>query len=295
MHWGIGISLPQVAAWQYIFPEDPSLIGTILKLTVVPPPGILSVSLTINDALGGWISWAWNVPGSWNPNPAPGLTPGFPNPITIDPTVPAPQAGSNSFAMSIMSFNPAIATTIQAGELAVGPGGWVTFPPVPVVGGSTPWNYWSGLTVSQPWTQVQIDVKPGSDPNSINPSNQGVIPVAILTTSIAAGDGIDFDATTVDPLTVRFGPGGATECHGRGHIGDVDEDGDLDMVLHFRTQETGIQAGDTKACLTGKSTGGQAIEGCDAIVTVGKSSKPNKAPGTRSNLTTTWGKIKNKY
>ena len=41
-------------------------------------------------------------------------------------------------------------------------------------------------------TAVEIDVKPGSDPNSINcTNNHGVIPVAILSS-------VDFDATTVD-------------------------------------------------------------------------------------------------
>jgi hypothetical protein len=50
--------------------------------------------------------------------------------------------------------------------------------------------------------EVTIDIKPGSDPNAINPSSRGVIPVAILTTE-------SFDATTVSPITVRFGPAGA--------------------------------------------------------------------------------------
>lgn len=109
---------------------------------------------------------------------------------------------------------------------------------------------------------VDIDVKPGSDPNSINPRSRGVIPVAILTTS-------DFDATTVDPLSVRFGPSGATETHGRGHIEDIDGDGDDDMLLHFRTEETGIQCGDTSVSLTGQTSDATLIEGSDSIVTVG--------------------------
>jgi len=109
---------------------------------------------------------------------------------------------------------------------------------------------------------IAIDIKPGSLPNSINPRSNGVIPVAILTTPT-------FDATTVDPLTVRFGPNGAVEAHGRGHIEDADRDGDLDLVLHFRTQDTGIVCGDTSASLTGETFSGQAIEGSDSIRTVG--------------------------
>ena len=109
---------------------------------------------------------------------------------------------------------------------------------------------------------VQIDIKPGSFPNSINPGNNGVIPVAILTTSA-------FDATTVDPMSVRFGPNGAVEAHGQGHIEDADGDGDLDLVLHFRTQSTGITCGATSASLTGMTFGGQTIQGTDSVRTVG--------------------------
>jgi hypothetical protein len=41
------------------------------------------------------------------------------------------------------------------------------------------------------------------------------------------------------------------------------------MILYFNTQETGIQRGDTSASLTGETVGGQAIEGSDALRTVG--------------------------
>jgi hypothetical protein len=86
--------------------------------------------------------------------------------------------------------------------------------------------------------------------------------VAILTTKT-------FDATTVDPASVKFGPKGATEAHGQGHTEDVNGDGQLDLVPHFRTQQTGINCGDTSASLTGKTFDGQAIEGTDSIKTVG--------------------------
>lgn len=107
---------------------------------------------------------------------------------------------------------------------------------------------------------VSIDIKPGSDPNSINPRSKGVIPVAILTTET-------FDASTVDPTTVQFGPNGAAPVHAA--LEDVDGDTDLDLILHFRTQETGIACGDTEAVLTGETTGGQAIQGSDSVNTVG--------------------------
>lgn len=121
-------------------------------------------------------------------------------------------------------------------------------------------------------TTVAIDIKPGSFPNSINCRDRnGVIPVAILTTRRAAGESVDFDATTVDPLSVRFGRTGteAAEIHNTGHIEDVDGDGDLDLVLHFRFGDTGIRCGDIQARLTGRTFSGQRITGTDSIRTVG--------------------------
>jgi uncharacterized repeat protein (TIGR01451 family) len=133
---------------------------------------------------------------------------------------------------------------------------------------------------------VKINIHPGSFPNSVNTqAKKGVVPVAVLTTDEGEFD-LPFavDATTIDPLSVHFGPadlllnvdppGGATEAHNRGHIEDsfdMDEvtmDGDLDMVLHFRRPESGIESGDTEACVKGQ-IGAEAntFFGCDSIVT----------------------------
>ena len=73
----------------------------------------------------------------------------------------------------------------------------------------------------------------------------------------------------MDPLSVEFGPEGATEAHGKGYIEDVNGDGKPDLVLHFRTQETGIACGDTEAVLTGETFAGDPLQGADAIKTVG--------------------------
>jgi len=115
-----------------------------------------------------------------------------------------------------------------------------------------------------------IDIKPGSDPNSIDPLSRGVIPVAILSTA-------DFDAATVDPSTLVFGPyvtnltpkTGATPIHkAGGHLEDVNNDGLLDLLSHYLTKETTIASGDTVACVTATLIDGTPFEGCDAIRTV---------------------------
>lgn len=110
-----------------------------------------------------------------------------------------------------------------------------------------------------PVVTVTIDVRQ----NRINVRNKGVVPVAILTTP-------SFDATTIDPATVRFGPGLAAEAHGRGHVEDGDGDGDDDLLLHFSTAVAAIPCGATTATLTGETFGAQAIEGSDTIATVCK-------------------------
>jgi len=122
--------------------------------------------------------------------------------------------------------------------------------------------YYDNLSFVKVFNLVTIDIKPDSQINSINPRSKGVVAVSVLTSE-------DFDALQVDPDTVLFGPADAEKAHTQAHVEDVDNDGDMDLQLHFKTQKTGIQCGDTGATLTGNTWGGTQIIGTDSVNTVG--------------------------
>lgn len=116
------------------------------------------------------------------------------------------------------------------------------------------------IDVHQP---VDLDVLPGDAANALTLGRRQIT-VAIL--SAAA-----LDASAVLPATVCFGDAGApgeracTETHGRGHLEDVNGDQRADLVLHFLTSATGIDAGDTRVCLSGRTSAGIGVYGCQAV------------------------------
>jgi len=77
---------------------------------------------------------------------------------------------------------------------------------------------------------ITIDIKLRIFPNYINLMSKRVIPVAILTTE-------EFDTTAVDPETVVFA-GASPLCWA---LKDVDDYDDMDMILHFKTQDADIE------------------------------------------------------
>jgi len=108
---------------------------------------------------------------------------------------------------------------------------------------------------------VLIDIKPGSDPNSINLGSNGVVPVAILGSA-------DFDAATVNPLTVTWA-GADVSLKGKsgnaGSLEDVNDDGYLDLVVQVYTTSLELTSGDTDAVLNAYTYAGPALTGSDVI------------------------------
>jgi hypothetical protein len=109
--------------------------------------------------------------------------------------------------------------------------------------------------------EVEIDIKPGSFPNSINLGSKGTVPVAIFSSA-------DFDAAIVDPETVTLA-GAGVKIKGKGtpmaSLEDVNGDGLPDLVVHVLTQALELTEGDEVAVLEGKTFNGTPIIGKDLI------------------------------
>ena len=130
----------------------------------------------------------------------------------------------------------------------------------------------SDIRVQPAIIEVDIDIKPGSYPNSININRTtGVVPVAVLGSS-------DFDVTTIDVTTLGFGPAAASPAHDMTdpsayleHLQDVNADGYVDLIGHYPVADIGLTKGETEACIGGATLTGIPIAGCDSVRVIGRS------------------------
>ena len=119
--------------------------------------------------------------------------------------------------------------------------------------------------VFAPSIEVEIDVKPGSDPNSVNANTRGVLPVAILGSD-------DFDATQIDQDTISayttsvdadFDAWFATPL--RCSIEDVSDDGILDLNCKFSKEGLMLDCWTNGLVVSGAVLDGTSFIGSDTI------------------------------
>jgi hypothetical protein len=115
-----------------------------------------------------------------------------------------------------------------------------------------------------PIVTVDIDIKPGSYPNSINLCSQGTIPVALLGTNT-------FNVADVSTDTLRFAETavkvvGKKDPHSLCSYEDVSGDGLDDLVCHFVTTDIAAIDGETgTATVSGELGDGTVIQGTDSV------------------------------
>jgi hypothetical protein len=82
-----------------------------------------------------------------------------------------------------------------------------------------------------------------------------------LNITLTSSESVHFDASIVDPEAIVFA--GAAPI--RWTMEDVDGDGDLDLLLHFNTQDLNLDENSTEATLTGWTYIGTEIQGTDTV------------------------------
>ena len=112
--------------------------------------------------------------------------------------------------------------------------------------------------VELPRNDVAIDLKPGDPRNIVDPRLHRTVPVALL-------GSLAFDVASVDPKTLRFGPGGARPKPRRAIRRDVNGDGELDLYARYRLRDAELAPGADEACLRWQTWDGTPYTGCDAI------------------------------
>ena len=118
-----------------------------------------------------------------------------------------------------------------------------------------------GLDIRELVQMVDIDIKPGSEPNCFNINGHGVVPVAILGSAELNIADVDVGTLTFGGLDVGVRGNKLPMCGDE----DVDADGHLDLVCQFRDDSDAWAPGNEEATLTGKLLDGTPIKGTDSI------------------------------
>jgi len=130
------------------------------------------------------------------------------------------------------------------------------------------------LGMCRSW-DVQIDIRPGTFPNPVNLRAHGVLPVAIL--SSPTFDALWADPATLDLAGATVAYGGHEEERAFAHPEDVNDDGLVDLVVHFRIQDLDPgQLTDGVAYLSGATFDGREFLASDEIELVPQSDRRNR-------------------
>jgi len=117
--------------------------------------------------------------------------------------------------------------------------------------------------------RVDIDIKPGSFPSSVDCKETQPVPVAVFGSPT-------FDATIINPASLALNGVATPEIHNKVHIEDKNKDGIADAVLHLDRSQVCIATLDAPlkdtvdATFTGFTTGGEAFEGIGDIRITGR-------------------------
>ncbi|KKN83785.1 hypothetical protein LCGC14_0296100 [marine sediment metagenome] len=140
--------------------------------------------------------------------------------------------------------------------------------------GDVQWETWTNYTTGDPdlvsgttigpvveIVSVSLDIKPGSDANSVNLKSMGLLPVVVYGSDELDLTEIDLDTLLLNGVGPRLMPDGSW------HVSFEDVDGDLllDLLVHFEMQALGIEPGMTELALTGVLMDGAELQGADAI------------------------------
>lgn len=111
----------------------------------------------------------------------------------------------------------------------------------------------TGLTIDGA-ACVEVDVRPAR----LDLGRPGRVPVAIVGSE-------DLDFADVDLRTLEFGPLGARPVFEARAAARGPSGAGRHLTTHYRIEETGIGAGDARACLRGATLDGATFESCDEV------------------------------